>query len=165
MKNIFTHWLWLAFISVTLSAGCGFQLRGQLELPYRSVYVEGGQPGLTAALQAALRLGHAGRLAPSAAKAESVIQILSEQNSKVILSLSGIGKVREYQLQYRVRYRLITPQGKQILAPINILLARDMTFNDAQVLAKGEEEQLLYRDMHKDAAQQILRRVASASAK
>lgn len=161
MKNILTHWLWLALIGVTLTAGCGFQLRGQIELPYRSVYVEGGQGGLTTALQAALRLGHADRLASSAAKAESVIQILSEQNSKVILSLSGIGRVREYQLQYRVSYRLTTPQGKQILAPTNILLARDMTYNDTLVLAKGEEEQLLYRDMHKDAAQQILRRVAS----
>ena len=109
----------------------------------------------------ALRLGHANRLAPSAAQAESVIQILSEQNSKLILSLSGIGKAREYQLQYRVSYRLITPQGKQILAPANILLVRDMTYSDAQVLAKGEEEQLLYRDMHKDAARQVLRRIAS----
>ncbi|BBP05607.1 LPS-assembly lipoprotein LptE [Sulfuriferula plumbiphila] len=162
MKNILTHWLWLALIGVTLTAGCGFHLRGQVELPYRSVYVEGGQGGLTTALQAALRLGHAGRLAPSAAKAESVIQILSEQNSKVILSLSGIGRVREYQLQYRVQYQLITPKGKVILAPANLLLARDMTYNDAQVLAKGEEEQLLYRDMQKDAAQQILRRIASA---
>lgn len=162
MKNFLTHWLWLAFISVILTAGCGFHLRGQVELPYRSVYVEGGQGGLATALQAALRLGHANRLAPSAAQAESVIQILSEQNSKLILSLSGIGKAREYQLQYRVSYRLITPQGKQILAPAHILLVRDMTYSDAQVLAKGEEEQLLYRDMHKDAARQVLRRISSA---
>lgn len=162
MKNFLTHWLWLACISAILTAGCGFHLRGQVELPYRSVYVEGGQGGLTTALQAALRQGKADRLAPSAAKAESVIQILSEQNSKLILSLSGIGKAREYQLQYRVSYRLITPQGKQILAPANILLVRDMTYSDAQVLAKGEEEQLLYRDMHKDAARQVLRRISSA---
>lgn len=163
MKNFLTHWLWLALISALFTAGCGFHLRGQIELPYRSVYVEGGQGGLTTALQAALRLGRTNRLAPSAAQAESVIQILSEQNSKIILSLSGIGKAREYQLQYRVSYRLITPQGKQILAPVSIQLARDMTYNDAQVLAKGEEEQLLYRDMHKDAARQVLQRIASAA--
>ena len=162
MKKFLTHWLWLALIGATLTAGCGFHLRGQIELPYRSVYVEGGQDGLAAALQAALRLGHAGRLAPSAAQAESVIQILSVQNSKVIVALSGLGQVREYQLQYRVQYQLITPHGKVILAPANLLLARDMTYNDAQVLAKGSEEQLLYRDMQKDAAQQIMQRIASA---
>ncbi|MES2364439.1 MAG: LPS assembly lipoprotein LptE [Pseudomonadota bacterium] len=162
MKKIFTHWLWLALISITLTAGCGFHLRGQIELPYRSVYVQGGSDGLATALQAALRLGHEGRLAPSAAKAESVIDIISVQNSKVILSLSGIGRVREYQLQYRVQYQLITPHGKVILPPANLLLARDMTYNDAQILAKGAEEQLLYRDMQKDAAQQIMQRIASA---
>ena len=96
------------------------------------------------------------------AKAESVIDIMSVQNSKVIVALSGIGRVREYQLQYRVQYQLITPKGKVILPPANLLLARDMTYNDAQVLAKGAEEQLLYRDMQKDAAQQIMQRIASA---
>ncbi len=162
MKNTLPGRLWLVALSVIFIAGCGFHLRGQIELPYRSVYVQGGQDGLAVALQAALRLGHAGRLAPSAGKAESVIDIMSVQNSKVIVALSGIGRVREFQLQYRVQYQLITPKGKVILAPANLLLARDMTYNDAQVLAKGAEEQLLYRDMQKDAAQQIMQRIASA---
>ncbi len=162
MKNTLPGRLWLVALGVIFIAGCGFHLRGQIELPYRSVYVQGGQDGLAVALQAALRLGHAGRLAPSAEKAESVIDIMSVQNSKVIVALSGIGRVREFQLQYRVQYQLITPKGKVILAPANLLLARDMTYNDAQVLAKGAEEQLLYRDMQKDAAQQIMQRIASA---
>jgi LPS-assembly lipoprotein len=40
-------------------------------------------------------------------------------------------------------------------------LSRDMTYSDTQVLAKAEEEKLLYRDMQNDAAQQILRRMAT----
>jgi LPS-assembly lipoprotein len=34
-----------------------------------------------------------------------------------------------------------------------------MTYDDAQVLAKAAEEQLLYRDMEENAAQRILRRL------
>jgi LPS-assembly lipoprotein len=37
-----------------------------------------------------------------------------------------------------------------------------MTFNDAQVIAKEAEEQLLYRDMQTDMVQQILRRLVAA---
>ena len=40
-------------------------------------------------------------------------------------------------------------------------MSRDMTYSDTQVLAKAEEEKLLYRDMQNDAAQQILRRMAA----
>ncbi|MFN3398581.1 MAG: LPS assembly lipoprotein LptE [Sulfurimicrobium sp.] len=34
-----------------------------------------------------------------------------------------------------------------------------MSFNDAQVLAKEQEEAMLYRDMQNDAVQQIIRRL------
>jgi LPS-assembly lipoprotein len=37
-----------------------------------------------------------------------------------------------------------------------------VSFNDAQVLAKEAEEQLLFRDMQNDMVQQILRRLAAA---
>jgi LPS-assembly lipoprotein len=41
-------------------------------------------------------------------------------------------------------------------------LTRDISFNDAQVLAKEAEEELLFRDMQNDMVQQILRRLAAA---
>jgi len=37
-----------------------------------------------------------------------------------------------------------------------------MSYNDAQVIAKENEEQLLYRDMQTDMVQQIMRRLAAA---
>ena len=43
-----------------------------------------------------------------------------------------------------------------------IQLTRDVTFNDAEVLAKEAEEQLLFRDMQIDMVQQIMRRLAVA---
>ena len=43
-----------------------------------------------------------------------------------------------------------------------ILLTRDMSYNDEQVLAKEAEEVLLYREMQGDMVQQILRRLVAA---
>jgi LPS-assembly lipoprotein len=51
-------------------------------------------------------------------------------------------------------------QDKQLLAPTEIVLKRDLSFNESQVLAKEKEEEVLYRDMQTDLVQQILRRLA-----
>ena len=42
------------------------------------------------------------------------------------------------------------------------MLKRDISFNDAEVLAKEAEEALLYRDMQLDAVQQLVRRLQAA---
>lgn len=162
MKIHMKFWLATTLIMGILTAGCGFHLRGQVDIPYSSLYVDGnsGSP-LVTNLQRIIRAGgHNDRLAKSSDTAERTIQIMSETNSKIILSLSGAGRVTEYQLQYRVKYRLLAPKGKEILTPVTIVLSRDMSYSDTLVLAKTEEEQLLYRDMQTDAAQQILRRIA-----
>jgi outer membrane lipopolysaccharide assembly protein LptE/RlpB len=47
-------------------------------------------------------------------------------------------------------------------APSEIFLRRDLAFDDTQLLAKEQEEILLYRDMQNDLVQQLLRRLAAA---
>jgi len=42
-----------------------------------------------------------------------------------------------------------------------VQLSRDVTYNDADILAKESEEQLLFRDMQSDMVQQVMRRLAS----
>ncbi|NOT17830.1 MAG: lipoprotein B transmembrane [Sulfuriferula sp.] len=157
-----TSRFWLVLILTSLITGCGFQLRGYTDIPYSTMYVDGNPNSpLVVNLQRIIRAGgHKERLTASSAQAERTIQILSEINNKIILSLSGAGRVREYQLQYRVKYRLLAPAAKEILLPTEILLTRDMSYNDTDIIAKGSEEQQLYRDMQTDAAQQILRRIA-----
>ena len=82
---------------------------------------------------------------------------------RTILSLDATGRVREYQLRYRVGFRVHDGKGGEFL-PIErtVQLTRDITFNDSDVLAKEAEEQLLYRDMQTDMVQQIMRRLAAA---
>jgi LPS-assembly lipoprotein len=70
--------------------------------------------------------------------------------------------VREFRLRYRVGFRVHDGKGGEYVAQNNLELTRDVSFNDAQVLAKEAEEQLLFRDMQSDMVQQILRRLAAA---
>ena len=41
-------------------------------------------------------------------------------------------------------------------------LNRDLTYSDSDVLAKTQEEDLLWRDMENDLIQQLMRRLAAA---
>jgi LPS-assembly lipoprotein len=98
------------------------------------------------------------RLTDNPKEAAATLNILNELRERQILSLGGQGRVREYQLRYRLAYQVSNAKGV-ITPPTEIVLKRDISFNDSDVLAKESEETLLYRDMQTDAVQQLLRRL------
>ena len=69
--------------------------------------------------------------------------------------------MRELQLRVRLRFRVATPSGKLLLPPSDLLLTRDMSFNETDALAKQQEEALLYRAMDEVIVAQVLRRLAA----
>ncbi len=90
-----------------------------------------------------------------------MLHIGQEVRSKTILSLSGAGRVTEYRLGLQLIYRIDDKDGRPLAAAESVDLSRDITYDDAQVLAKSAEEQLLYRDMEDAAARRIVRRLQS----
>jgi LPS-assembly lipoprotein len=149
--------------ALALSA-CGFQLRGssQTGLPFKTIYV--GLPD-NSALGAELRryirgIGDTSVVTDPQA-AQAVLEVLSESRQKSILSLNSQGRIREYSLFYKLRFRVKDNKDQELLAPTDITLKRDISFNESQVMAKEKEEEMLYRDMQSDAVQQILRRLSA----
>ena len=149
----------LALLAAALLAGCGFQLRGQSALPFSSLYVQtGGPSSFRNDLVRAVRAGSQTRIIDDPKQAQVTLQILTEARERTILSLSGGGRVREITLRYRLGYRLYD-QGKEYIPPSEILLRRDLSYNDTDVIAKEQEEALLFRDMQNDAVQQLMHRL------
>lgn len=158
MRNVLT-----GFILTLLLAACGFQLRGVATLPFESLYVDGGgNPALAAEIGRAIRLGTQAKLTDKAEDAQVVLQVQGATQEKRILSLSGAGRVREYELIYRVGFRLTDKEGRDMISPLPIEMRRAMLWDDALVLAKQGEEALLYVDMQKDVLGQLMRRLAKA---
>ena len=56
-------------------------------------------------------------------------------------------------------YSIVGPDGRVLAESESLELNRDLTYDNSQLLAKGAEEQLLYRDMEDSAARRILRRL------
>lgn len=151
-----------AVVLALAMVGCGFQLRGRADLPFETLYIDGANPALVGDLQRAVTSGSRTRIVASPGEAEAVLQIGGEGREKRILSLSGAGRVREFLLVYHVAFRVIDREGRPMLAEQQIELRRDMTYDDALVLAKATEEEMLYRDMQVDVVFQIMRRLNAA---
>lgn len=131
-------------------------------MPFASLYVDAPHGGAVAQrIRSALISNRHTRLAASAAEAEAVLVLGQEARSKTILSLSGAGRVTEYRLGLRLTYSVSDKDGRTLAVAETIELNRDITYDDAQVLAKGAEEQRLYRDMEDNAARRIMRRLQS----
>jgi LPS-assembly lipoprotein len=90
-----------------------------------------------------------------------VLDVLADQREKTVVGLNATGQVREFQLRTRLRFRLRTPQGKELIPETELLQQRDISFSESAALAKEAEENLLYRDMQTDIVQQLMRRLAA----
>ena len=143
-------------------AACGFRLRGTADVPFETIFVPGATGGIALDLKRNIQIGTNAKVVDDAGKADAVLQFTEETRAKEVLSLTGTGKVREFQLRYQVGFRVHDGKGGEYVPQSTIQLTRDVTFNDSEILAKEQEEQILFRDMQGDMVQQILRRLAAA---
>ncbi|AAZ98397.1 putative lipoprotein B precursor transmembrane [Thiobacillus denitrificans ATCC 25259] len=152
--------LFLAVLPAALAAGCGFQLRRTAGIPFKSLYLDApGGSAVAQRLRSLLTANRKTRLVTVPGEAEALLKLTQEVRSKRILSLSGAGRVTEYRLGLTLSYSIVGPDERVLAEPESLELNRDMTYDDSQLLAKGAEEQLLYRDMEDSAARRILRRL------
>jgi LPS-assembly lipoprotein len=145
-------------------AGCGFELRRAPDFAFSSIAVAAA-PSSAMANELKRSIAADGKVTvvdPARRDtAQVVMDFVSEQREKVVVSMSATGQVREFQLRTRLKFRLRTPQGKELIPETELLQQRDISFNESAVLAKESEENLLYRDMQSDIVQQLMRRLAA----
>jgi LPS-assembly lipoprotein len=163
-KNNMVRTVAALLVAASLTA-CGFQLRGSngnYNIPFHSLYLSfSDNSALGTELKRNLRANDHVKIVDKADEAEAQFLVLSETRNKSILSLNSLGRVREYLLSYSLSFTVRDAKGNVLLAPTEITLHRNMSFDETQVLAKEAEEALLYRDMQGDLVQQIMRRLAA----
>jgi len=153
----------ILLLAALFLAGCGFQLRGTAELPFNTIYMPpANQPGVALDLRRNIQAGTRTTVVDDPKLAEAVLEFTQESREKVILTIAATGRVREFELQYRVSFRVHDNKGGEFLPSSTVLLKRAVTFNDTDILAKEREDQLIYRSMESDMVQQIMRRLETA---
>jgi LPS-assembly lipoprotein len=144
-------------------AGCGFQLRGTADLPFKTIYMPpANQPGVALDLRRNIQAGTSTTVVDDPKNAEAVLEFTQESREKTILSLAANGRVREFELQYRVSFRVHDNKGGEYVPSNTLLLRRAVTFSDTDILSKEKEDQQIYRSMEFDMVRQIMRRLEAA---
>ena len=154
---------WLLFSTATLLSACGFELRRAPELRFKTLQLAGfkAHSPLAEELRRSIAASTTTRVVEAASQAEVVLESLADSRSKGMVASTTAGQVREVQLRAVLNFRVRIPSGKELIAPTEIALSRDMTYNERDALAKDQEEELLYRAMQSDIAAQVLRRLAA----
>jgi LPS-assembly lipoprotein len=146
-------------------SACGFELRKAPSYPFKTLFT--GIPEASVFGQELKRnIAASGRVEVitdprDIERADVIFDLLAELPEKLILSRTSSGAVREFQLRLRVRFRLRTREGVELIPDTEIVQEREISFNESAALSKETEEKLLYRDMRSDLVQQILRRLGA----
>ncbi len=93
-----------------------------------------------------------------------VLVVHSESQGRRVLSVNSSGKVSEYELQYELLFSVRDGQGENLISNQRISQQRDYQFDEAAVLAKGEEERRLFDFMRRMSIQSLMRRLQAVAA-
>jgi LPS-assembly lipoprotein len=152
----------LAGVAMAAAAlgGCGFQLRGAQTLPIDTLFLAlPVNSALGAEITRVVRSSTNAVVVTDRKQAQAIFELLGESREREVLSINAQGRAREYQLRLRSTFRVIDPNGIELIAPTTLTARRDIAFNESELLAKESEEALLYRDMQSDLVRQMVTRL------
>jgi LPS-assembly lipoprotein len=142
---------------------CGFAPRRPIELRFQRIQLVGFKPrsAMATELRLALNASPTTLVVNTPEQAQVVLEALTDEVNKGVVASSSAGQVTELQLRARFSFSLRTNAGKELIAPTEISLKRDMSYTESAALGKEQEEALLWRSMQTDIAQQVMRRLAA----
>lgn len=162
MKQTITRSLTVLTLAF-LMAACGFHLRGVADLAFNKLYIKGSS-SISKDLISSLKTNGVS-IVKEAEEAEMMLELMSDGQEKRILSLGGSGSVREFELFYRVKFR-VRDASSELWGPEQMIEARrDFSYLDTELLAKSYEEAQLYEDMRRDATRELMRRLVAQKPK
>jgi len=163
LKRYKNHLTMFSFILGTvLLNGCGFTLRGNYLLApnLQTLFVSSVDPHgeLTRLVKQHLQINHV-KLLKHPTKNTPELRILADKLNRRTLSLFDNGQVAEYEIIYTVNYQLALPE--QETQHYHFELTRDYQDDPDNALAKSRALSLMLNEMRREAADRILRNMAT----
>ena len=110
-----------AIASVLALAACGFQLRGEPAVGLKTLFVPGG--GVAQEIRRTLSSGPT-RVVTNPKDAEAHLRIISENREKQVHTITGQGRVYEFELRLVIRYDMLVPGREVPVIPPTEMVAR-----------------------------------------
>lgn len=155
--------LCLVLVAAAVVAGCGFRLRGDVELSARmhAPYLEATDrytPFYDELRQALVGAG--AEIASFSQAATAVVHIHRDETGRDVLTISARNTPQEYEVFYTVEYS-VSVAGAEVLPRQRLTLTRDYAYDDTAVLAKQHEEDDIRESLARDLAALVTRRLAA----
>ncbi len=154
----------ITFLLMEMSA-CGFQLRGTnlQAIQNVTIYVQSLGADILAAEVKRQLLDADVKTVSSASKADFTVTLSNESFQSKVLSVSPTtGKVEEYEITYKAMLKIANRDNSTTASAEPISASRDIIFEQGAVLATIEESAVLKRDIARQAAASVLRRLRAA---
>jgi LPS-assembly lipoprotein len=144
-------------------SACGFHLRRPEELQFTRIALSGFPARSTMADEIRRALPRNVEIVDAVTRAQVVVDAIEDLRESTVEASTASAQVRELRLHVRLRYRLVRPDGHELLAANTLERERDLTYNETNALAKDTESGTLYREMQSDIATQLVRVLAVLS--
>lgn len=163
-----------ALLPLATLGGCGFQLRRQHDMAFRSIQLSGfsGTSPLATELARALEASGVSVTESSlqATQAASAAQVpvthvefvaLQDTRDTLVSAKTAFGQVRTMTARSILRFEVRRSDGSVLLPASDVALVRDLSYNERDALAKQDESDALTRAMQTDIVNQVMRRLAA----
>lgn len=152
----------IVFSLVVMASGCGFQLRGTDTMPEQLMQarIDAVDPFSPLLRELRPRLQAAGVDLDQPEQPARIVISQDELRTEV-LSVGAQARVREFELVYQLRFRVLDAEGQLLLANQQLELRREFSFDEAQLLGKAREEEFLRDELYRQMAELIMVRLSA----
>jgi len=81
-----------------------------------------------------------------------------------VLTIGDNARVREYRITHTVRFRVTDAEGKDIIPLQTMRQAREISFDEQEILATSREQEYLKQDLAETLSRLLVTRLESADA-
>jgi LPS-assembly lipoprotein len=153
---------YLIWLVLTL-AGCGFHLRGFVDMPAWlnniSIVIQNAHRDLGPMLKNQLQAYNI-RINPNVTQADYLLIIESDSIQQRMTNVGASTAPRQYLLIYDVQFSLVKAKSGAIIPSSHASVTRQLTVNSNRILGSNYEEALISKEMRRDAAVQIINRLS-----
>ncbi|TDJ48190.1 MAG: hypothetical protein E2O52_01305 [Gammaproteobacteria bacterium] len=146
-----------------LLTGCGFHIRSAADFPpgMSSVYIDTSNRHSPFYRELTTTIRDSGlELEAGPEKADTIIKVLNDDTGRRPLTVSARNVPREYEIYYLINYS-VSIDGRQALSPQRLLLTRDYTYDETQVLGKARQEDVLRESLAADLVGLLVHRISA----
>lgn len=149
-----------------LLAACGFQLRGDADLPEEmaKTHMAVDDPYSTLARRVQTMLEQNGVKFVGPSQATAILEIPENKVVTQVLTIADNARVREYRVSHTVQFRLVDSNGDELMEMQTMRQTREISFDEQKILASSREQEYLKEDLAENLARQMVNRLESISA-